>query len=86
MKDIWTGRVSQAAGRYAEHTPVVPRDGADDLLGVVDVDVAEEGEAEEAHRLLAVDQQDDPAAALPFDLVHQPDARTVEHFLPQPGL
>ena len=53
-------------------------DGAEHLLRVVDVDVAEDGEAQQAHRLLTVDQQDDPRAALPLDLRDQPLARGVE--------
>ena len=76
--DLQAGQ-HQAARRVQHqvdgHVVVGQVDGADDFFGVVDIDVAENGEAEEAHRLLPVDEQDDPAAAPPLDAVHQPDPR-----------
>ncbi len=42
-------------------------DGPDDLLRILDVDVAHEGKAEEAQGLLTVYESDDPAAAFSLD-------------------
>src|SRR5581483_5255572 len=56
------------------------------VLGVVDVDVAHEREAEEAHRLLAMHEEDHPRAALLLDAREQPAARALEQPLTDHGL
>lgn len=50
------------------HVLVREADGPQDLLRVVNVDVAGDGDPQKAHRLLAVDEGDDPAFPLPFQL------------------
>jgi hypothetical protein len=61
-------------------------DRPDHLLGIVHVDVADDREAEEPHRLLAMDQDDDPGAALGLDLgdlalSHQHEEALADHRL-----
>ncbi len=76
--DEATGRVEDdveghVLGRHA--------DGAEDILGVVDVDVAHEGEAEDRHRLLAVNEGDGARAAVALETVEHAKARGLEHLL-----
>ena len=55
--------------------------GADDVLGIVDVDVAHQRESEQAHRLLPVNEQDDARLALPLEARQQALARVLEKSL-----
>jgi hypothetical protein len=61
------GGEDEAAGRVEDHLDRPVRRGvadrAEDALGVVDVDVADDREAEQRHRLLPVDERDDGGAA-----------------------
>lgn len=50
------------------HVLVREADGPQDLLRVVNVDVAGDGDPQKAHRLLAVDEGDDPAFPPPLQL------------------
>src|SRR5207249_11626606 len=55
-------------------------DRAQHLLGVLDVDVSSDRYAEEAHRLLAMDQRDHTGAAGPLertDLIHALETKQV---------
>ena len=67
------------------HIVVRHLDGAQHLLGVVDVDVAHEREAEQPHGLLPVHQQDHPRVPLPLELRDLARAHRFEHPLPQHG-
>jgi len=53
-------------------------DGPQDLLGVVDVDVASQRDAQQRHLLLAVDQGDDPAVTAGLQPPDGPDAMCLE--------
>src|SRR5207249_11601192 len=48
------------------------------LLAVLDVDVADQGKPEEAHRLLAVDERDHAAAAPAFPAAEEANALQVQ--------
>ena len=83
-------RQDQAARRVENHVErhIVVRhlDGAQNILRVVDVDIAGQGKTEESHRLLPVDEQNDPRISLPLQLRDLPRAHGVEHLLTQDGL
>ena len=49
------------------HFPISHVNGADDLLRIVDIDVAKDREAQEIHGFLAMHQKDHPRAAVAFD-------------------
>ena len=63
------------------HCGVGQVDGAQEFFRIVHVDVAKHREPQETHCLLAVDQQDDPRAALTFDLADEPLTRCFEKAL-----
>jgi hypothetical protein len=67
------------------HVLVGEADGPQDLLRVVNVDEAADGDAQKAHRLLAVDQGDDPAFPLLLQLGDLPGPGPQEHLLLQVG-
>jgi hypothetical protein len=56
------------------------------LLGVLDVDVADDGKPEEAHRLFAVDQRDHATAPAPLQLLEEPEPRRLLHRAGDEGL
>jgi hypothetical protein len=60
--------------------------GAQNLLGIIDVNVAEHGKAEDAHCLLTVHEEDDAGFPLALDFRDQPLPRGLEILLLEPGL
>ena len=72
----------EAAGRVEQEVDrsVVRRrpDSAEHCLGVVDVDEAKEGDAQEAHRLLAVDHRDYTGSTGSLQCVERPQAPQLE--------
>ena len=57
-------------------------DGAQNLLGVLDVDVSRHGESEEGHAFLAMDQRNDSRGTPGFQRAHQTQTGSFDHFLP----
>src|SRR5438094_6692719 len=56
-------------------------DGAQDLLGILDVDVASDRKSKEAHGLLAVDHRDEPRPAPLLEAMESPVPAEREHLL-----
>ena len=63
------------------HRRIGEVNGPQDFLGIVHVDVGEDREAEDAHRLLAVYEQNDPRVSLTLELSDQPLTRRLEKSL-----
>jgi len=57
-------------------------DRSQDLLRVLDVDVASDRQPQEAKDLLPVDQSDHAGAAQPLDVVQEALPRCLDHLLP----
>ena len=83
-------RQHEAARRVQNHVErhVVVRhlDGAQNVLRVVDVDVAGQRKTKEPHRLLSVHQQNDPGIPASLQLRDLSRAHEVDHLLTQDGL
>src|SRR2546430_6539295 len=62
----------------ARHLGIRHDAGADDVLGIVDVDVPHERKPEQAHGFLPVDEQDHARLALPLEARQQALARGLE--------
>ena len=69
---MWTTR---SIGTFASVSSIAPEDG----LGVLDIDISTEREAEEGERLLPVDQRDDSSPPGPFQPVDGGDPPREQH-------
>ena len=65
------------------HLGIGEVDRPQDRLGIVHVDVSEDREAQDAHGLLAVHEEDHPGAALALDAGDQASARGLQEPLPE---
>jgi hypothetical protein len=60
--------------------------GAEDLLGVIDIDIANKRETQESHRLLPVYEQNYPRIPLTLQLRDLAGTHDFQHALSQHGL
>jgi hypothetical protein len=65
------------------HIGVRHVNGAENLFGVIDIDVAHEREPQEPHRFLPVHEQDDPRVTLSLQLRDFARAHRLQHALSQ---
>ncbi len=79
-KDKTTRRVEHEVER---HVVVRHLDGAQNLFGIVDVDIACDGKPEEPHRLLPMHQQDHSRFSLAFEFRDLAHPHGLEHLLLQ---
>lgn len=89
MGDLERGQDQSARGMQYDvdrHLRIGQLAGAQDILGIVNVDIPHDRKAEHVHRLLPVDQEDNARAALMLDLRDEPPARAFKKALLQDRL